>query len=382
MKEKLMCTWLLLVLSLAVNSQTWYLVRHAEKMDDGSKDPVLTSQGQQRAQQLAAMLSQADIKTIYSTDYQRTRLTAAPLASLLGLEVTLYDPSELAELANQIKSSQDNVLVVGHSNTTPMLLHLLSGHTGTRLDEVSYDNVFQVSREGESYKVNHLKSWPSDAAIPITSFQPDMQRFFEGQLHFDMLFKGEVVGQSIQHFKQQDDVISLQETTAIEAYDIEASIKAEVLSIDLSPLRMTMQGNMGGPVDIDLKWHNHQVIGHSQMARQPFQAQGRLTINQSLPVGTLERNSAIMLAHLIPVSPVSPLRIKWFNGYDSEQKSIVITHEGTEQITVPAGTFDTYKVRYSGGAPSQLFYVDQKQHKVVKIEVLKSPWEYQLNHFD
>ena len=71
-----------------------------------------------------------------------------------------------------------------------------------------------------------------------------------------------------------------------------------------------------------------------------------------------------------------------FNGYDAEQKSVVITHEGTAQITVPAGTFDTYKIKYSGGAPSQLFYVDQEQHKVVKIEVLKSPWEYQLKRYE
>lgn len=376
-----MMTWLLM-LSLAVNSQTWYLVRHAEKVEDGSKDPALTSQGHQRAQQLAAMLSQANITKIYSTDYQRTRQTAAPLSNLLGLEVILYDPSKLADLAAQLKSSQGNALIVGHSNTTPMLLHLLSGQPSASLDEVNYDNVYQVIQENETYMVNHLKSWPSDATAPVTGFQPVMQRFFEGQLHFDMLFKGEVVGHSTQHFKRLEDVISLQETTTIEAYGIDANIKADVLSTDMSPLNMSMIGQMGGPVDINLKWHEQQVVGHSQMARQPYQAQGRLEINQSLAEGTLERTSAIMLAHLVPVSPASPLRIKWFNGYDAEQKSVVITHEGTAQITVPAGTFDTYKIKYSGGAPSQLFYVDQEQHKVVKIEVLKSPWEYQLKRYE
>ena len=381
MKQKIMSMCLLL-LSLAVNSQTWYLVRHAEKVEDGSKDPALTSQGHQRAIHLAAMLSRANIDAIYSTDYQRTRQTAVPLANYLGLEVTLYDPSKLTELAAQLKSSQNNALVVGHSNTTPMLLHLLSGHPSERLDEVDYDNVYQVTGQGDTFAVNHFKSWPSDATVPTTPFQPVLARFFEGQLHFDMLFKGDIVGQSTHHFKQLDDVISLQETTTIETFDVAATIKAEVLSHDLSPLNMSVQGQMGGPVDIDLKWHEQQVVGHSQMTRQAYQYQGRLNINQPFPENTFERTSAIMLAHLVPVSPEFPIRINWFNGYDGEQKSIDITHEGTAQITVPAGTFETNVIKYSGGAPSQLFYIDQKLHKVVKIEVLKSPWEYHLRHFE
>ncbi|MBL4671387.1 MAG: hypothetical protein JKX81_03935 [Arenicella sp.] len=43
-------------MSLANADGTFYLVRHAEKQDDGTKDPHLTEQGQKRTEYLAQQL--------------------------------------------------------------------------------------------------------------------------------------------------------------------------------------------------------------------------------------------------------------------------------------------------------------------------------------
>ncbi|WP_223789763.1 histidine phosphatase family protein [Marinicella meishanensis] len=363
-------------------SQTWYLVRHAEKVEDSSPDPVLTEPGRQRAEQLANMLSAADIEKIYSTDYQRTQLTAAPLAQHLGLPVISYDPRKLAELAALLKADGVNALVVGHSNTTPMLLHLLSGQATERLDEVDYDNVYQVVADDRQYTVNRLKSWPSQVTALTTPIQLVAERLFDGELRFNMLLNDQVVGESVHQFKRQGEQLDLREITTIEAYNINADIQARVAVHDLSPISMQMTGNMGGPVDILWQWQGQQVTGRSDMAREPYQPQGKLSLNQALPTGTVERTSAIMLAHALPVTAEASLLINWFNGYDGEQKRIHISHEGKERVTVPAGTFDTHKIKYSGGAPSQYYWIDQKDHKVVKIEVIKSPWSYQLVSFE
>ena len=129
----------------AEESSTIFLVRHAEKTE-ASDDPALSEAGKLRAHELARVLRNAGIQHIYSTDYTRTRDTAAPLAALLKLELELYDPRELAEFAAKLKCRGSRQLVIGHSNTTPELVALLGGDPGEEIDESGeYDRLYIVS---------------------------------------------------------------------------------------------------------------------------------------------------------------------------------------------------------------------------------------------
>lgn len=133
----------------------FFLVRHAEKVDD-SEDPELSEAGKQRATALAHTLKDAGIERVYSTDYRRTRDTASLLAALLELPMEIYDPLELSALADLLRQSGQNSLVVGHSNTTPELAALLGGDPGPEIDEESeYDRLYLVTIEtsGEANSV-------------------------------------------------------------------------------------------------------------------------------------------------------------------------------------------------------------------------------------
>ena len=101
---------------------TFIVVRHAEKVDDGSKDPPLSEAGLARAQAVAAALRDAPLRGVYATAYQRTQQTAAPAAHAHSLPVVTYD-AKLAptDFAAQLRREHTTgtVLVVGHSNTVP-----------------------------------------------------------------------------------------------------------------------------------------------------------------------------------------------------------------------------------------------------------------------
>jgi len=119
---------LLFVLSfscIAASDFTLYLVRHAEKQANSS-DPQLTTCGTERAKQLATLLSKVQIKTIYSTAYNRTMATATPLAIQKNLTINTYAPQNLKAFALQLKKQKQTALIVGHSNTTPQLTALLT----------------------------------------------------------------------------------------------------------------------------------------------------------------------------------------------------------------------------------------------------------------
>jgi broad specificity phosphatase PhoE len=125
-----------------------YLVRHAEKVRDGSKDPALTELGQERARNLAVMLRSAGIERIFSSDFDRTRATAAPLAITLGLTVEIYDPVSLQPFAQRLVELEQNSLVVGHSNTTPELAELMGGDGGEPIVEAwEYDRLYLLQTE-------------------------------------------------------------------------------------------------------------------------------------------------------------------------------------------------------------------------------------------
>jgi len=127
----------------ANDSYSIYLVRHAEKLTD-SNNPSLTVCGKQRAKQLASLLAKANVSSIYSTSYQRTMQTARPLAKQSKIPVKNYSPRHLEQLALLLKQKQENALVVGHSNTTPMLVELLAKEQVKPLTEQDYQYLYQV----------------------------------------------------------------------------------------------------------------------------------------------------------------------------------------------------------------------------------------------
>jgi len=377
---------LLLVLSVLVmqvaGAQTFYLMRHAEKIDDGSKDPDLTSQGRLRAQNIAAMLADVGIKRIYTTDYKRTQQTAQPLASFLGVSVNSYDPRGLLEFANELKSMSSDAMIVGHSNTTPMLAYLLSGQEMRDLDEVDFDNVFQIIIKGDGVTVNTLKSLPSKVTQARSLIVTEAANYFNGQLTFDVMKQDKMLGEMVYQYQQTEGEYLLTEQLDIKSLKTAVQTQLTVDSETLMPVNMVMSGMKGEKVDVQLGWQGQHLVGYSHVPRAAYKTQGKISFDQQISKPSYERKSLMLLAHLIALKPNTDQLISWFNAADGHNHLVNIILEGEETIDVPAGTFETVKIQYSGGAPSYYIWVDKQQPKVVKIKEIKSPFSYELSDFE
>ncbi len=126
-----------------VPESVFFLVRHAEKVDE-SEDSPLTDHGRRRAEALRSTLRDSGIEAIYSSDFVRTRDTAHPLAEELGMELILYDQNRLDDLARKLLDSPGRYLIVGHSNTTPVLAELLGGEPGAEISSDEYDRLYML----------------------------------------------------------------------------------------------------------------------------------------------------------------------------------------------------------------------------------------------
>jgi phosphohistidine phosphatase SixA len=137
---------------------TVFLIRHAEREQEPRQDPPLSKDGIARSQALARLLGGAGIKAIFTSQYTRTKQTAEPLATKLGLTVTPFtlkiNPSNTrqvaaestAEVTNKIlERSGESVLVIGHSNSIPDLIKMLGGDVVPTIDESKFDDLFIVT---------------------------------------------------------------------------------------------------------------------------------------------------------------------------------------------------------------------------------------------
>ena len=161
---KFVCVLALSLFAFTVLAQqkvtTVILIRHAEKVMDGSPDPDLTESGRNRAVLLADLLSKTKIDAIYSTHYKRTENTVAPLAQRHGLIVQNYDGGKMPEVDAMLAKHQGGMIVIcGHSNTTPAIINYLTGHKGEfkNFDDADYGNLVVVSHFNNEGKVTWLR---------------------------------------------------------------------------------------------------------------------------------------------------------------------------------------------------------------------------------
>lgn len=146
---------------------TVFLVRHAEKESD-SRDPELSAEGRDRANELAKVLGSVELDAIYDTPFIRTRDTAKPTAEKLGITVETIQSLQSDDLKMFMENTLKNhkggkILIVSHSNIIPAIIKMIRGEDPKvvpmeYINDNVYDDLFIVSfTNRKSVQVMNLK---------------------------------------------------------------------------------------------------------------------------------------------------------------------------------------------------------------------------------
>lgn len=135
--------------TVAQADTTVIVIRHAEKNND-----ALNNDGKARADNLFEVLKHADISAIYTSEANRTRQTATPLARKIGVSLVQVSrkgkseedyAKELAKKVRDKKHREQSVLIVSHSDIVHHLVNELSDATIHQINyDDEYDNLFVI----------------------------------------------------------------------------------------------------------------------------------------------------------------------------------------------------------------------------------------------
>lgn len=144
-----------LLMAGSAAAQTVIVVRHAEKVPDGSADPALTEAGQARALALSQVLADAGLTRVLSTPLTRTRETGRPAAEAAGLTVTELSGGAVAPFVEAVRagSPDDVFLLVGHSNTVDKIAQALGDPHPETLTDCDYDRLVVLTLDGDQTHV-------------------------------------------------------------------------------------------------------------------------------------------------------------------------------------------------------------------------------------
>ncbi len=145
MKALALFLLLFVSVSMAAAQPVVVLVRHAEKITNGGKDPDLSSAGRARADALARILKDSDIMAIFASEFKRTQETAAPTATLIGVTATVVPAKDTAGLVAKLHQLNGNGLVVGHGDTIPNIIKALGIDRPINIPDEDYSELLIVT---------------------------------------------------------------------------------------------------------------------------------------------------------------------------------------------------------------------------------------------
>lgn len=139
--------FIIIALVTAFSSCTthYYVVRHANRLNNTDDSPISQDLGVPRAQALRDSLLSKGIDSIFASNFLRTQQTAEPLATALNMVIRIYRTDTTAGLIKRLKKINGKaVLVVGHSDNVPEIVLGLSGQSVAPIAFNDFGNLYVI----------------------------------------------------------------------------------------------------------------------------------------------------------------------------------------------------------------------------------------------
>jgi zinc protease len=207
---------------------------------------------------------------------------------------------------------------------------------------------------------------PADLTPRAVAATFDFTRLAARRDSFVVRVQGNPMGASTYELAKEADGWLVKEATTIAGGMVQQGTTLRT-DASLAPRLLEQRGKMQGQ---DTKADITFAGGRAKGAAVTPSAQGLkpVTVDVELPVGTIDDNALAFALPLLRWAPGAKHVLSSFSAGKGTVTPITLTVTATEQVTVPAGTFEAYRVEQTGGeAPVTFFLATAAPHRLLKL---------------
>lgn len=209
-----------------------------------------------------------------------------------------------------------------------------------------------------------------------TGFFLDPQSLVAGSSAFNIYFDGASIGTAVINTHIENDVVTIEEITDAVPFGVVETLVVEMDAKTGAALAYQGTGTVAGTesireVAIDLQWNTNRLTGEADYSQD--------SVSMLLPAMHVEQLAFFYSLHAMPLAENLEMPFEVFNALDGSLLSRTLQVQGIEDVTVAAGTFETYKVFLAGSSINQIFYVTTEvPRRLVQIGFDVYPITYEL----
>ncbi|MGH7613383.1 MAG: insulinase family protein [Gemmatimonadales bacterium] len=200
---------------------------------------------------------------------------------------------------------------------------------------------------------------------------------------FQVVVQGNPLGFMTTGIRATADSVVYSETTNIGGGAVQQHTTVVFNSADLSMAKVDQTGSAQTPAgrqpnDIHLSYAGGRVTGRSTTPQQSGTPQ-TLAIDTTVAPGTYDDNALAMVMPALPLAVGATFNLNVFESGKGQAKVIQVKVSDGGGVTVPAGTFQTFRLDISGGQlPTVFFVAKDTPRRIVKIELIGAPLVFEL----
>ena len=374
---------------------------------DSQQEHVLTSGVQEtNAETIAQILADDTYVNIHTSQYEAGEIRGQMVSSESVIHSFSMDGLQLETPANngysglgyvhldqktgvidaRLLSTSDNdiakvMIVDGHSAEISTLFEFVSEAENSnrfRFEGNFSDTQIQAYLSGDWQALGYdIAEQPVMAGemttVPTpTGFLLDRESLVQGSALFTINYQGQGIGTAVINTSILEGNVKIEEITDAVPFGVVETLTVEMDAATGAPKSYKGTGVSGQRnIDIDLRWDANQLSGQHDLTEQEVELR--------LPAQHMEQLGLFYSIHAMPLAEGLVYPVTLFSGLDGSITERTLQVTGIQDVTVNAGTFETFEVLLGGAEVNQIFYITtEAPHRLVQIGFENLPITYEL----